>query len=188
MKQDAIKHLLPGVFQQTLREGNPLAAILEVMEALHTPSEEKLQTLDANFDPRRAPDKFVPFLARWVDLERLFDLPLEEREFHESKPRLLPTGLGRLRELIAAAAYLSQWRGTRKGLMLFLETATGGTGFEIEERVTGPDGRPMPFHFRVRAPQSVVSYRTLIERIIESEKPAYDTFELTFAKEKGERG
>jgi phage tail-like protein len=188
MKRNDIKYLLPGIFQQTLREGNPLAAILEVMEALHAPSEKTLLTLAAKFDPRRAPDEFVPFLAQWVDLGRLFDKPLQEHGPHRSAPRLLPTGLGRLRELIAAAAYLSQWRGTRKGLLLFLETATGTERFEIEERVMGPDGRPIPFHFRLRAPKEMRSCRALIERIIESEKPAYVTFELAFTNDNEARG
>lgn len=181
MKRDAIKHLLPGIFQQSLRDGNPLHAILEVMEGLHAPSEEKLRTLDWNFDPRRAPDKFVPFLARWVDLDRIFEKSVGEAGAGKPAARLLATGLGRLRELIAAAAYLSQWRGTRKGLLLFLQTATGEAGFEIEESVRGPGGEPVPFHFRVRAPQKIAALRTLIERIIESEKPAYVTFELEFA-------
>jgi phage tail-like protein len=178
MKRTEIKHLLPGIFQSTLAEGTPLSAILEVMEALHAPSEEQLRALDANFNPYRAPDDFVPFLARWVDLDRLFEKPVQQRQ--SSPPRLFPTGLGSLRAQVAAAAYLSQWRGTAKGLMLFLETATGAHGFAIEERVPGSDGKPRPFHFRVRAPRELASHRPLIQRIIESEKPAYVTYEIEF--------
>ncbi|HEY6292469.1 MAG TPA: hypothetical protein VI455_13040 [Terriglobia bacterium] len=180
MKQNEIKHLLPGIFRRTLREGNPLSAIVEIMEALHAPSEEKLRGLDANFDPRRAPDAFVPFLARWVDLDRLFERPLEATQPRRSTPRMLPSGLGRLRELVASAAYVSQWRGTSKGLLLLLETATGMSGFEIEERVPGPGGRPRPFHFQLRVPLEAASCRSLIERIVESEKPAYVTCEIEF--------
>jgi len=180
MKQNAIRHLLPGIFQRTAVEGNPLSAILDLMEALHAPSEEKLRTLDANFDPHRAPDAFVPFLAHWVDMDRLFEEPRGGARQGQSTPRLLPTGLGCLRELIAAAAYLSQWRGTSKGLLLFLETATGVGGFEIEERVPGPGGKPRPFHFLLRAPRELLPYRALIERIAESEKPAYVTYEIEF--------
>ena len=178
MKRTEIKHLLPGIFQSTFAEGTPLAAILEVMEALHAPSEEQLRTLEANFSPYRAPDSFVPFLARWVDLDRLFEKPVHQGQ--NSASRLLPTALGCLRALVAAAAYLSQWRGTGKGLMLFLETATGAHGFAIEERVPGSDGKPRPFHFRVHAPRELTSYRALIQRIIESEKPAYVTYEIEF--------
>src|SRR5688572_27926630 len=121
MRSPDIQRLLPGVFQRTVQPGAPLAALLEVMEALHAPSEAVLAQLEAHFDPRRAPERFVPFLARWVGM----DLPVT-------------TGLGRLRELVAAAVEISRWRGTARGLRLFLTTATGRTDFEVEEVVPGP--------------------------------------------------
>ena len=178
MKQNEIKHLLPGILQRSAREGNPLSAILAVMEALHAPSEEKLRALDANFDPRRAPESFVQFLARWVDLDRIAEKPRASRA--EVRSTTLPTGIGRLRELIAMAAYLSQWRGTSKGLLLFLETATGVRGFEIGERVSAGEGQPKPFHFRLRVPSEALPVRALVERIVESEKPAYVTCEIAY--------
>jgi phage tail-like protein len=165
MRSPEIERLLPGVFQRTVQPESPLAALLEVMEALHAPSEEVLSHLEAHFDPRRAPDRFVPFLARWVGM----DLPVT-------------TGLGRLRELVAAAVEISRWRGTARGLLLFLTTATGRTDFAVDEQVLGPDGRPRPFHVRVRAPAEVSAHRLLLERIIEREKPAYVTYELHFAQ------
>ena len=88
---------------------------------------------------------------------------------------------GNLRELIAGAAHLSQWRGTAYGLKLFLETATGHTGFEMQEQVTGSDGLPRLYHVKVVAPAGTESQRPLIERIIEQEKPAYVTYEIEFA-------
>ena len=178
MKAEAIRYLLPGVFQRTLRPGRPLAALLEVMEAMHSPAEHALEHFDAILNPWRTPDAFVPMLARWVDLQRLF-----ERRFHGKEPaldQLMPTGLGRLRALIETAAYLSRWRGTRKGLLRFLQIATGLAGFEIDEQVPGADGKPRPFHLRVRGPAAAASQRDLIERIIESERPAYVTYELEF--------
>jgi hypothetical protein len=92
------------------------------------------------------------------------------------------TGLGRLRELVAAAVDISRWRGTARGLLLFLTTATGRTDFEVDEAVPGPDGLPRPFHVRVRAPSEVEAHRLLLERIIEREKPAYVTYELLFVQ------
>ena len=178
MRLSEIKQLLPGVFQQTMREGGPLLSLLEVMEQLHEPSEAVLERLDAFFDPHRAPDEFVPYLAVWVDLERLFDLPPGA-----AARSPITSGLGRLRELIANAAYLSRWRGTGKGLLLFLKIATGADGFAVEEQVPGADGRPRPFHIRVRAPAATLAHRALIRRIIELEKPAYVTYELEFGQE-----
>jgi phage tail-like protein len=179
MKQREIEDLLPWVFRRTVQTGSPLAALLQVMVGMHEPSEGVLERLDVALDPRRTGDAFVPYLARWVDLERLLEDESGRVELVAGRPPLA-TGLGYLRELVAAAAHLSQWRGTARGLLLFLETATGAKGFELDERVPGPDGRPLPFHLRVRAPESTARYRSLIDRIIRMEKPAYVTYELEF--------
>ena len=185
MKLNEIKWLLPEVFQRTLPEKedweeqeNPLLALLKVMEVLHAPSEEALAQIDLFFNLYLAPDHFVPFLARWVDLERfLSEAP--------DPAGMFPPGLGRLRELIAAAAYLSKWRGTAEGLRRFLETATGIDGFAIDEEVPGANGRPRAFHIRVRAPEAARRYQALIERIVELEKPAYVTHEIVYQAEQG---
>ncbi len=178
MKQDEIARLLPDIFRRTLRPGSPLNALLGVMEDLEAPSEEILANLDDFFDPYRAPDRFVTFLAGWVDLERVLVESPEERTVTAAEP--LPSGIGRLRELIAAAAYMSKWRGTSKGLLRFLETATGVPGFVIDEQVPDAQGQPRPFHIRVHAPPETAVYQVLLERIIAIEKPAYVTHELLF--------
>lgn len=183
MRRNDIQELLPRVFRRTLRPGNPLSGLLEVMEALHQPSEDVLDRLDVFFDPGRAPDAFVPFLARWVDLERLFDEPPDKRRGAVLTTEPLSTGLGRLRQLISAAVFLSQWRGTATGLLAFLEIATGMKGFEIHENVPTEEGRVRAFHVRVRAPAAAAPHRRLIQRIIEQEKPAYVTFELEVGAE-----
>lgn len=184
MKRTEIEQLLPGVFQRTVQPGTPLFALLEVMEALPAPDEAVLDQLDAFFDPYRAPVAFIPFLASWVDLERLLLQGPEDfsNQASDEAPPPLQSGVGRLRELVAAATYLAQWRGTARGLLRFLETATGVRGFRIEEQVPGPDGRLRPFHIRVYMPEEVVVYRVMVERIIESEKPAYVTYELQVMK------
>ena len=183
MKRNEIEQLLPEIFRRTVQPGNPLFALLEAMEALHEPSEQVLEELDRFFDPYRTPDNFVPYLARWVDLHRfLAEVPQLERDGEGGAAAFVPfaSGLGRLRELIATAAYLSKWRGTARGLLRFLETAVGHQGFEIDETPMGPDGRPRPFHILIRAPAATARYRVLIERIIEMEKPAFVTYDLEF--------
>ncbi len=180
MRQYEIKQLLPAVFQRTIRAGNPLTALLGLMEALHAPSEAVLEQLDATFNPRRTTDEFVPFLAYWVDLDRLFeDEPSGKWQVGFSR-HPMTSGLGRLRELVASAAYLSQWRGTKKGLLLFLQIATGLENFEIDEQVLDDTGRLLAFHIKIRAPAEGSVHEHLIERIIELEKPAYVTYELVF--------
>ncbi len=163
MQPPEIERLLPGVIQRTIEDGTPLRGLIDVMSALQAPSEAALETLDANFDPRRAPERFVPFLARWVNLDVR-----------------VTTGLGRQRELIAAAAQLAQWRGTAKGLIRFLTIGTGVEGFRVEEQFPDETGAIRPFHVRIRAPLSTAAHRAMIEQIIEREKPAYVTYELRF--------
>lgn len=181
MKQEEIRGLLPEVFTRTLRPGGPLNALLAVMEAMHSPSEDVLRHLQTYFNPYLTPDGFVPYLAGWVDLDLLLG-----PQTPDSLPTL-STGVGRLRELVAAAAYLSRWRGTAKGLLLFLETATGSTGFSVDEHVLDEQGTVRPYHIKVQAPGETAPHEALIRRIIAMEKPAYVTYELEFAKADGRR-
>ena len=181
MNRGEIERLLPEVFQRTLAPGSPLGAVLDAMEALHAPSEAVLAAVAQTFSAYQAPDGFVPFLAGWVDLDRLLRPASPTAGPAEQAARAFAGGLGRLRELVAAAAYLSQWRGTAHGLTLFLTTATGLGGFRVDEAVAGPDGLPRPFHIRVSAPAASAPHRALIEQIVEQEKPAYVTAEIEFA-------
>lgn len=169
MKRAEIEPLLPRNFQRTAAPRTPLNAILDLMEELHAPSERALAQLDVYFDPRRAPDRFVPYLARWVDLEPVLGEGAAATAVEE-----FPSGNGRLRTLISLASYFWKWRGTRRCLQRFLEVATGATGFALDE------GSGKPFHILVRAPKATELYRDLITRIVELEKPAYVTYELRF--------
>jgi phage tail-like protein len=180
MKRSNIERFLPEVFQRTIRPGTPLFSILEVMESLNKPSEEVLEHLNTFLNPYHTPDRFVPMLASWVNLDRI--LMDDLGEFTSLTSPNLPAGLGWLRELIVNAAYLSKWRGTAKGLLLFLETATGTQGFQIDKEVSDLNSKSRPFHLCIRAPNETRQYRALIERIIEMEKPAYVTYDLEFVE------
>ena len=162
MKRADILRLLPDVFQRTASEGGPLVALLDAMEAMHAPVEEVLARLPALFNARRAPERFVPLLATWVDMQ----VPVT-------------TGVGRLRELVASAMELSRWRGTARGLRLFLSIATGRQDIVLQERVEAT-GRPRPFHLVVRLPAELTHHRALVQAIVEREKPAHVTYELRF--------
>jgi len=186
MDSKAIARLLPGVFQTALHpvaagvveDDRRLAATLGAMETLHSPVETVLRDLDRYLDPRLAEPAFVPYLAGWVDLDWLLVAAPSEPVATTST---LASGLGPLRELVAAAADLARWRGTARGLLTFLDTATGVPGFAIEENVSGDERRPRPFHLRIVAPAEAAVYRPLVERVIVAEKPAYATYELVFA-------
>jgi phage tail-like protein len=188
MKSDEIARLLPEVYQRTCDSGTPLYALLRVMESLHGPTEEILAHLEETFDPYRTPERFVPFLAHWVDLDRFFSEAHGLTDDPEACPAPISSGTGRLRELIAAAVHLSQWRGTSRGLKRFLEAATGVQGFDLDEEVPGSDGLPRPYHLRVSVPRGAARHGGLIKRIVEQEKPAYVTFEIEFTGNRSGEG
>lgn len=170
--------LLPGVFQRGAPSGSPLFALLLVMEQMYGPGERLLNAIEDTFNPYRTPDAFVPYLASWVDLDRL--LIETPGAYQNGKLPPFPTGLGRLRDLIAVSAELSRWRGTARGLIQFLETATGVDGVQIDEQPTGPNQQPLPFHMIIHMPAAAQDYRVLVERIVRMEKPAYMTYQILF--------
>ena len=181
MKRVDIERLLPGIFQRTsvfdpvTLKGSPLYALLEVMSALHEPDEQALAALPTYFNPYQTEADFAPFLAAWVDLAQLLQSPATGEWLATQ-----PVDPGRLRALVAGASMLSQWRGTVKALVFYLETATGVQGFSVDERVNGPDDHPIPFHIRVLAPKEAKPYSNLIARIVQLEKPVYVTAEVQF--------
>ena len=186
MKRNSIESLLPDVFRRTLGPGTPTSALLDAMTAIQTPVEELLDRVDATFNPYRTPDRFVEFLATWVDLDRLWTVhanPYVSGGTEAAQNNRIDGG--RLRELIAHASFLSQWRGTVKGMLLFLKVATGFQGFELIEGRTR-DNSPKPFHFIVRVPEAAKPKLTLIKAIIEQEKPVYTTFEIDYIPDEAE--
>ena len=187
MNPDDINRLLPQVFQRTMRQDSVLSGLLDVMASQHLPAEKVLSDLQRFFNPYQMPDAFVPYIACWVDLDRFFPFFSSQPEEVQRVSDPISPGIGRLRELIAAAAKLSQWRGTAKGLKLFLEIATGIQGFDLIENIEDKKGVPRPFHIRVEAPAEALGHKALIERIVTQEKPAYVSYELIFApaNEKG---
>lgn len=180
MRQADISRLLPEVFQRTIKPETPLAAILSVMEGLHEPAEQVIETLADNFSVYRASDPFVILLAHYLDLDRyLAQVDMDGYEADDLLPSIA-SGMGRLRQLIGCAPELSRWRGTGWGLRSFLETATGLSGFEIREKVLDDEGDPLPFHIQVVAPASALVYQDLVRQIVEQEKPAYVTHDIIF--------
>ncbi len=181
MRRDEIQALLPEVLERTAgNPGKPLDALLDVMVAMHAPSEAALDQLDRFFDARRTPEPFVAYLAWWVDLAWLL---FEDPEAADAPLRPYPAGTGSLREVTATAAALAKWRGTKIGLIGLLEAATGVSGFTVDEDLRDPSGRPLPFRIRVHAPPAAEPYAALVRRIAEHEKPAHVVLdpEIVFA-------
>lgn len=165
MKQEAIAQLLPDIFQRSLDgNSNLLSSYLDLMVWFHENIEWILANISTYLDPDLAPDEFVLFLAHWVNMADLWEGGLSLLEWDE--------GIMRLRNLILNAVMLAHWRGTGMGLRLFLETATGQTGYQIIDVIA------KPFHIIVEYPRTAKQYLPLIQKIVEREKPAYVTYQL----------
>ncbi|MBV9355409.1 MAG: hypothetical protein JO023_07755 [Chloroflexi bacterium] len=180
MQPAEIERLLPDIIARTVRPGSPLGAVLAVMADLLSPSEDVLRELDRYFDPYRTPERMVPFLAAWVDLAWLLGSSTDGRAGAVAP---YPPGSGWLRELVATAVELSQWRGTASGLVRFLETASGVAGFTVQDQSTTSGVMVKPFHVRVLAPAAARPFQPVIERIVATQKPTYVTSELIFESE-----
>lgn len=171
MRPAEIATLLPGVIGRTRTPGaagDVLSALLMAMEAMHRPCEDVLSRVPDLFAPQVTDDAMVGFLAGWADVDRYV------RNDHDGTPTL-PSGLGHLRQLVSLSVELSRRRGTKAGLKLFLEVATGVTGFVVlDER----DGVTPPFHLVVRLPADAEPFRDLVREIVAAERPAHMTFNL----------
>ena len=171
MRRPDLDRLLPEVMQRAAQPGQPLDAALDVMAELITPVEDSLSGVDAVFNPYRAPDAFLPFLAGWLDLgDLLRPGPLEAQ---------YAPGLQQLRLLIARTMPLNFMRGTARGLVGVLEAATGLTGFRVQENVTA-GGEPRAFHLLVLAPPDSARYADLVRQLVELEKPVALTHEVVW--------
>jgi phage tail-like protein len=166
MRHQAIERLLPYAYQRAATSASVLSALLHVMEDMHAPDEAVLETVDDLFAAYRAPDRLLPFLARWLALDHLIP------QGGAGQAERLPIPIGRLRDLVAEGAALAQLRGTPEGLRRILEIATGVTGFAIEEPVS------RPYHFVVRVPPAAADQLGLIRRVVDTEKPAATTAEV----------
>ncbi|HET6214419.1 MAG TPA: phage tail protein [Micromonosporaceae bacterium] len=159
MRRQTIERLLPAMYQRAVTPNSVLAALLDVMETMHAPSEATLASIEDIVAPYRTAEALVPYLIGWVALD------------HIAAGQGLP--IGRLRNLVARSAELAAWRGTARGLCAVLETVTGVAGFTVSE----PEDRP--FHLVVRVPPDAVHQIDLIRRVVEAEKPAATTCAVT---------
>ena len=166
--------------QRAATEGTPLEALLAAMEEIHAPIEGAFSRFPFALDPRTAPDEFLPFISEWVDVRDLASVETRT-DARVPRGREPESDIARLRALSMAAAELAKWRGTRRGLLLLLELATGVKGFEIVEG-RAPDGTPRPFSIDVIIPFDAAAVLPLVSRILIKEKPAYATCTVRVAE------
>lgn len=175
MERSQIQKMLPEVMQRVVHDDSVLESMLVIMSELHEPTESLLYQLEKKFNSDTAPVELLSMLAHWMDLLRLFR---NEDNYSENinqwADRPLPIGAANLRALIENASHLSQYRGTHYGM---LEIATGVKGFDIDDgtQASVPDETYQAFHINVIIPAEAESYKDLIERIVQQEKPVYTT-------------
>jgi len=172
MQAQRILRYLPENYQLAAADDRGvLWAMLGVMESMHGPVDRVLRSLDAYFDPFRAPDDFVLMQATWLGLDRYFDWSGGSPGLGEAQ---YAAGVDQLRLLVHDFPELVRSRGTHQSLTRFLEVATGTSGFGIEDG--GATGGP--FHIIVHAPAAAVPLYDLVQRIVEGERPAHATWEI----------
>lgn len=157
-------------------QGDPfLGRFLRIPESIFAQIEGILDALPHYFDPRTAPEEFLPWLAGWVG-----------EELDENWPP------ARRRALIARAAALYRWRGTRRGLREHISLYTGRTPLIVENfdgLRLGQDaalglntrlGQLQPNCITVTVPAAPGEQldERILRRIIESTKPAHAGYTL----------
>ncbi|ACK69589.1 phage tail protein [Gloeothece citriformis PCC 7424] len=176
-------NFLPNLY----REVDLVGRLVKIFEQTFEPSVWMLEAMWAYLDPLIAPNALLPFLAHWVGWQLIPNIDTQKQ-----------------RQLIRNALTLYRWRGTRRGLRLYLHLYTGlpldedipeenqkhicieepfGPGFILGESHLGREtvlggGRCYHFIVRLRPEGSQQVDEGLVRQIIEQEKPVWCTYEL----------
>ena len=180
---------LPAIYQRSDATGrNIVRDLLWIVQHLFGSIESQLDSIHQYFDSYETREDFLPWLAAWSAMILETDWPVNKK-----------------RRLIKKAMELYRWRGTVKGLKLFIALFTG---FEphIQENVWPYQGLRigvsstvgidtvilppvdkahaflcvMPHQFRDVSPESIIR----LHEIIEMEKPAHSHYMLKFEEPK----
>jgi phage tail-like protein len=173
------------------REVDFIGRFMKIFEQAFQPIIDSFEVMWANLDPLTAPELILPFLSHWVgwDLDPILDRNQQRR-------------------LMRRAIEIYTWRGTRRGLRLYLHLYTGlpldddipdenakhisitepiGESFVIGEARIGEailgGGRAFHFAVKLRPDRSQQIDERLIRKIIEQEKPAFCSYELSIVGE-----
>ncbi len=151
---------LPALYSQDAFMGR----FLMVFEDVLTPIERTIDNLAGYLDPQLAPADFLPWLASWIGLVLDEHWPEAQR-----------------RELIRSAVSLFEWRGTKRGLSEFIRLYTGFTPEIIEPGVGQKTIDPKQAHHFIvciTAAEADKVDRSVLETIIEAEKPAHAAYRI----------
>ena len=173
------------------REVDFIGRFIKIFEQAFQPIIDSFEVMWANLDPLTAPELLLPFLSHWTGwkLDPILDLKQQRR-------------------LMRRAIEIYTWRGTRRGLRLYLHLYTGlpldedipdenakrigitepiGESFVVGSAVIGEailgGGRAFHFEVTLRPDRSQQIDEGLIRKIIEQEKPAFCSYELSIVRD-----
>jgi phage tail-like protein len=177
---------LPSIYH----EDDLMARLLMLFDSFLAPIEKQINTQEYYLDPHLTPPEFLDWLASWLGLTLDADISDRQR-----------------RHLLHEAARLYKMRGTRQGLIDYLEIVTGGKVEIVEhfsenfrlgaESFLGPgialgkENIPNTFGVKLFLPplhggaseDEKLRYKTLWERktqaIIDAEKPVHSGYDLS---------
>lgn len=176
---------LPAIYQRSDATGrNIVRDLLWIVQHLFGSIESQLDSIHQYFDSYETREDFLPWLASWSAMLLETDWPVNKK-----------------RRLIKKAMELYRWRGTVKGLKLFISLFTGFEPY-IQENVWPYQGLRigvsstvgidtvilppvdkshaflcvMPHQFRDVSPESIIR----LHEIIDLEKPSHSHYMLKF--------
>lgn len=157
---DRWRTLLPSVYQAAIRTrpDGPLPVLLKCMDSMLAPVEREIEGFDAILDPLRTRREFLPMLGDWLAAGT-------------SEADALPPN----RAWLAGTVDLAQRRGTAAGLLQTLRLATGMQGFSLTEQTER-------FHVSIHAPVAAKGLQDALKSLIERQRPAHITYELSFGE------
>lgn len=138
-----------------------MSRFLALFESILMPVEWTVDSFDMFLDPRTAPAGFLPWLQNWF-LAAFDDTWSEEKR----------------RTFLLEAHMIYARRGTKWALARILEIYLGHRP-EIED--DSPQLEPLTFVVRIPMAESTVD-RELVENLIDLNKPAHTTYQLTFRR------
>lgn len=166
---------LPAIYQNDPFIGR----FLRIFEDMRRPVQSMVEALPSYFDPNLAPPELRRMLASWVGAER-----------REGASRLDDAAWGRL---VAHQLELHRWRGTKRGLRLALELATGhrplindystglvlGADASLGVNAALESGQTLSVSVRFECEPGEIDAST-VDAIIRQHKPAHVTHSVTF--------
>lgn len=146
---------LPGIYHTDF-----MKRFLAIFESVLAPIEWNVDNFDLYLNPDTTPAGFLPWLANWFSITFDSTWTVEQQ-----------------RELLNEAHKIYARRGTRWALSRVLEIYT-----RAEPEIVDLNSDEDPFIFTVKIPLKENDIdRTLIEQIVDSNKPAHTNYKLAFA-------